>query len=151
MKNLATRYKPYCQTLYKLLLYFDMDLREDDDSWRSLTCLPAAAMTGLKVGGGDGWDCLPLSRMKALSQRFLISRVWKLNLGWCFLALKVGFSWPSVDRFCKNLVILMTLGQVKSVPNFCSVGPQRVEKHNIWKNANLNYISALCSSPRCTI
>ena len=32
---------------------------------------------------------------------------------------KVAFSWPSVDRFGKFLVGLMTLGQVKSVPNFC--------------------------------
>ena len=32
---------------------------------------------------------------------------------------KVAFSWPSVDRFGKFLGGLMTLGQVKSVPNFC--------------------------------
>ena len=32
---------------------------------------------------------------------------------------KVAFSWPSVDRFGKYLGGLITLGQVKSVPNFC--------------------------------
>ena len=32
---------------------------------------------------------------------------------------KVAFSWPSVDRFGKFLGGLMTLGQVKSVPNCC--------------------------------
>ena len=32
---------------------------------------------------------------------------------------KVASSWPSVDRFGKFLGGLMTLGQVKSVPNFC--------------------------------
>ena len=32
---------------------------------------------------------------------------------------KVAFSWPSVDRFGKFFGGLMTLGQVKSVPNFC--------------------------------
>ena len=41
----------------------------------------------------------------------------------------------------------MTLGQVKSSPNFCSFGPQRAEKHNIWrrKNTNLNFNSGLCT------
>ena len=68
------------------------------------------------------------------------SRVRKLNLGWCFLASTVAFSWPSVDRFGKIGPGLMTLGQVKSVSNFCSFSPQRAE----WgKNANLNYISGL--------
>ena len=32
---------------------------------------------------------------------------------------KVALSWPSVNRFGKFLGGLMTLGQVKSVPNFC--------------------------------
>ena len=32
---------------------------------------------------------------------------------------KVAFSRPSVDRFGKFLGGLMTLSQVKSVPNFC--------------------------------
>ena len=32
---------------------------------------------------------------------------------------KVAFSWPSMDRFGKYLGGLITLGQVKSVPNFC--------------------------------
>ena len=32
---------------------------------------------------------------------------------------KVAFSQPSVDRFGKFLGGVMTLGQVKSVPNFC--------------------------------
>ena len=43
---------------------------------------------------------------------------------------KVAFSWPSVDRFGKYLGGLMTLGQVKSVPNFCSFGQQRAEECN---------------------
>ena len=35
---------------------------------------------------------------------------------------------------------LMTLGQVIISPNFCSFGPQRADKRNIWrrKNTNLN-------------
>ena len=32
---------------------------------------------------------------------------------------QVACSWPSVDRFGKSFVGLMTIGQVKSVPNFC--------------------------------
>ena len=43
----------------------------------------------------------------------------KFNLGWRFLASKVAFSWTSVERFGKKIWGLMTLGQVKSVPNFC--------------------------------
>ena len=41
----------------------------------------------------------------------------------------------------------MTLGQVKSSPNFCLFGPQRAEKRNIWrqKNTNLNLTAGLCS------
>ena len=42
---------------------------------------------------------------------------------------KVAFFWPSVDRF-GNFGGLMTLGQVKSVPNFCSFGQQRAEERN---------------------
>ena len=60
----------------------------------------------------------------------LVSRVRKLNLGCRFLASKVAFSWPSVDRFGKDFGGLMTLGQVESVPNFCYFGPQRAEKRN---------------------
>ena len=33
----------------------------------------------------------------------------------------------------------MTLGQVKSVPNFCLFGPQRAEKGNIWRRKNRNF------------
>ena len=44
---------------------------------------------------------------------------------------KVAFSWPSVDRFGKFFGGLLTLGQVKSVPNFCQFGPQRAEKRNL--------------------
>ena len=32
---------------------------------------------------------------------------------------KVAFSWPSVDRIVQKKLGLMTLGQVKNVPNFC--------------------------------
>ena len=39
--------------------------------------------------------------------------------GLVFLAQKVAFSWLSVDRFGQKFGGLMTLGQVKSVPNFC--------------------------------
>ena len=53
--------------------------------------------------------------------------------GLVFLASKVVFSWPSVDRFGKNFGGLMTLGQVKSIQNFCKFGPQRAEKHNFWR------------------
>ena len=63
----------------------------------------------------------------------VITRVRKLNLCCWFLASKVAFSWPSVDRFGKNFGRLMTLGQVKISPNFCSFGPQRAEKRNIWR------------------
>ena len=75
-----------------------------------------------------------------------ISRVRKLNLGWCSSASKVVFSWPFVDRFGINFGGLMTLGQVKNSRNVCSFGPQRAEKCNIWrgKNSNLNSTSGLC-------
>ena len=52
------------------------------------------------------------------------------NLGLCFFAFKCCVSHLSVDRFGKFLEGAMTLGQVKSVPNFCSFGPQRAEKRN---------------------
>ena len=48
-----------------------------------------------------------------------IYRVRKLNLGWRFLASKVAFSWPSLYRSGKHFWGLITLGQVKSVPNIC--------------------------------
>ena len=46
-----------------------------------------------------------------------IIRVRKLN--WHFLASKVAFSWPSVDRFGKNFLGLMNLAVIKSIQNFC--------------------------------
>ena len=46
-------------------------------------------------------------------------RVRHFNVGLHFMAAKVAFSCPSVDRFGKYFWGLMTLGQVKSVPNFC--------------------------------
>ena len=49
----------------------------------------------------------------------LMNSVRLFNVGLHFLAAKVAFSCPSVDRFGKNFWGLMTLGQVKSVPNFC--------------------------------
>ena len=50
---------------------------------------------------------------------YLICRVRLFNVGLHFLAAKVAFSCPSVDRFGNNFWGLMTLGQVESVPNFC--------------------------------
>ena len=47
------------------------------------------------------------------------TRVRLFNVGLHFLAAKVAFSCPPVDRFGKNLGGIMTLGQVKSVANFC--------------------------------
>ena len=41
------------------------------------------------------------------------------NVGLHFLAAKVAFTWPSVDRFGKILGGFMTLDQVKSLQNFC--------------------------------
>ena len=69
------------------------------------------------------------------------------NLGLCFFAFKCCVSQLSVDRFCKNFEGVRKLGQVKSSPNFCSFGPQRAEKRNIWrrKNTNLNLNSGLCT------
>ena len=60
---------------------------------------------------------------------FIIVRLF--NVGLHFLAAKVAFSCPSVDRFGKKIWGLMTIGQVKSVPNFCLFGLQRAEKCNI--------------------
>ena len=48
---------------------------------------------------------------------FIIVRLF--NVGLHFLAAKVAFSCPSVDRFGKKIGGLMTIGQVKSVANFC--------------------------------
>ena len=48
-----------------------------------------------------------------------MDRVRLFNVGLHFLAAKVAFSCPSVDRFGKKIWGLMTLGQVESVPNFC--------------------------------
>ena len=48
-----------------------------------------------------------------------------------FFPFKCCVSHLSVDRFGKNFEGVMTLGQVKSSPNFCSFGPQRAEKRNI--------------------
>ena len=50
-----------------------------------------------------------------------------------FLASKVAFSWPSVDKFGKKNLGLMNLAQIKSTPNFCLFGPQRAEKCNFWR------------------
>ena len=47
------------------------------------------------------------------------SSVRLFNVGLHFLAAKVAFSWPSVDRFGKFWGGFMTLGQVKSLQNFC--------------------------------
>ena len=71
------------------------------------------------------------------SRRRRITRVRKLNLGWCFFASKVAFSWPPVDRFGKNCGGLMTLGQVQSVPNF---GTLLV----VWSGLYLKYIYITC-------
>ena len=49
----------------------------------------------------------------------LIGSVRLFNVGLHFLAAKVAFSWPSVDRFGKFWGGFMTLGQVKSLQNFC--------------------------------
>ena len=67
---------------------------------------------------------------------------WKNKRGMKFFALQspaVKFrlvffcfkSWPSVDRFGKHFGGLVILGQIKSVPNFCSFGPQRAEKRTL--------------------
>ena len=53
------------------------------------------------------------------------------NLGFCFFTFKCCVSQLSVDRFGKFFEGVMTLGHVKSSPNFCSFGPQRAEKRNI--------------------
>ena len=81
----------------------------------------------------------------------LLKSVRNSNLGLWFFPFKCCVSHLSVDRFGKNFEGVMTLGQVKSSPNFCSFAPQRAEKRNIWrrKNTNLNLNSGLCSSPFC--
>ena len=48
----------------------------------------------------------------------VVIRVRLFNVGLHFFAEKVAFPCPSVDRFGKIVWGLMTLGQVKSVPNF---------------------------------
>ena len=50
---------------------------------------------------------------------FVVIRVRLFNVGLHFLAAKVAFSCPSVDIFGNFFGGLMTLVQVKSVPNFC--------------------------------
>ena len=74
-----------------------------------------------------------------------MTRVRKCNWGWHFFPFKCCVSQLSVDRFGKNFEGVMTLGQVRSSPNFCSFGQQRAEKHNFWrqKNTNLNLNSGL--------
>ena len=57
--------------------------------------------------------------LEGLLIRRLMFRVQKINLGCHFFASKVAFSRPSEDRFGKAFGGLMTLGQVKSVPNVC--------------------------------
>ena len=74
-----------------------------------------------------------------------LNKVRDSNLGLCFFPFKCCVSQLSVDRFDKNFEGVMTLGQVKSSPNFCLFGPQRAEKRNIWrgKNTILNLNSGL--------
>ena len=73
-------------------------------------------------------------------QFWMMNIVRNSNLGLYFFPFKCCVSQLSVDRFGKNFEAVMTLGQVKSSLNFCSFGPQRAEKRNIWrrKNRNLN-------------
>ena len=73
-----------------------------------------------------------------LKVRSDISRVRNCNWGWHFFPFKCCVSQLSMDRFGKNFGGLMILGQVKSSPNVCSFGPQRAEKHNIWRGKNTN-------------
>ena len=60
------------------------------------------------------------------------------NLGLCFFHFECCVSQLSVTRFGNNFEGIMTLGQVKSSPNFCSFGSQRAEKRNIWRRKNTN-------------
>ena len=69
-----------------------------------------------------------------------ITRVRNSNLGLWFSPFKCCVSRLSVDRFGNNFEGWVTLGQVKSSPNFCSFGPQRAEKSNIWRWKNTNVI-----------
>ena len=81
---------------------------------------------------------------------FMIISVRNSNLGFCFFAFKCCVSQLSVERFGKNFEDQVKLGQVKSSPNFCSFGPQRAEKRNIWrpKKTNLNLNSGLWWWPK---
>ena len=81
------------------------------------------------------------------SRPMMMFSVRNSNLGLCFFPFKSCVSQLSVNRFGNNFGGLMTLGQVRSSPNFCSFGPQRAEKRNIWrgKNTNLNLNSGLWS------
>ena len=61
---------------------------------------------------GDGSECMQSD----------MNSVRLFNLGLHFLAPKVALSCLSVDRFGKIFFWgggLMTIGQIKSVPNFC--------------------------------
>ena len=58
----------------------------------------------------------------------MMNRVRPLNLSLCLFDFKCCVSRLSVDRFGIKNGGLMTLGQVKSSPNFCSFGPQRAKK-----------------------
>ena len=55
----------------------------------------------------------------------------EFKFGFVFFPFKCCVSQLSVDRSGNKFEGVMTLGQVKSSPNFCSFGPQRAEKHNI--------------------
>ena len=57
-------------------------------------------------------------RRDLFGKRLMIHRVRLFNVGLHFLAEKVAFPCLSVDRFGKKFWGLMTLGHVKSVPNF---------------------------------
>ena len=58
------------------------------------------------------------------------TRVRKLNLGCRFLLQKLRFLGRQWTDLAKKIWGLMTIGQVRSVPNFCQFGPQRAEKRN---------------------
>ena len=73
-------------------------------------------------------NCCPL---KICLAKRLMARVRNSNLGLCFFAFKCCVSQLSLARFGKIFEGVMTLGQVKSSPNFCSFGQQRAEKRNI--------------------
>ena len=79
----------------------------------------------------DQLEVASLERENLIIHSLVTTRVRNSNLGLCFFAFKCCVSQLSVERFGKNLEGVMTLGQVKSSPNFCSFGPQRAEEHNI--------------------